>query len=971
MAQPLRSRELDGHLPVGVILDLGPTTSLREGAGGPITATVANSTAGLALTMNNPYTGLHAAGLRYVMLYRYGVHFHNTNQNLLTTLENSTRGRMWAIIQTLGKTVNTPTTNAENGPQTGFLENGSAANDRTTADPVAAATVNPVETHPSLLAYCLSDDTHSVSGAAKAAKNVTFTSAMQDADDYGRPASAMWRNTGYSSIPAADLRLLISYEYPCGRDFSGNDNPEGCFRRSTYQSITGVANADLPDLIRHRVASLPAGARHIWCLQAHRTDYEDEAGTIIPPTYPGPPITTNSSQLRAPTVREMRSMFWIHLAEGSTGLLWFTYTDYDVTGPNQLLVGGDPAMNSVAGELAGRLTPSIRKRLLASTAAGAATAFTASGGGSSGWAVNAANAHVGELTDAEGRKLVVVCSRSLSTASVTISHPSLTGYLRSLETGARYKLGTDAISIPALDGTILEYEPARGRNGRRGVPAWDINLNQTVEAWWGEHWANPASAAYISSANLLLHSNVVSVPAGARLQTYVDAAPDYTTFSLAAGASYAELNLVERSHLHFTSANPASPAKIGRVRQFGSEYAQQYNSDIGAGDFGFVAQLYSGTSGTLTTGGGQSIRNKAQRRFLRNPSQDIVFDQIAFDAPTVDTWNPVAQPIVYYKLWQIGDDNPQTDHFYEGAAYSGRCVKDIVFQRCSFSNYRWGSDNGSQASPAAFAITGNVPTENNTGPVAHPGLISINAGARNIVVRDNTFTFATNVLNAGSPSAVFVDGLQGGVVYNNTGAGKLNSDFAKFLINDDYTADLRLPGVVDLQDKREGRYVVIAANALTPTNQPALFSFSGSRLLVKQNTVNYGTSTVAVFGELSSKACRLATPRGIIYESYDCVIDDNDITANALTAFIEFNVVATYSPGLTYASPVRSKIGRATIKNNTALRTNGVTATTVTRWAVEDAASLAVPGGSGGPALIDVATTYSGNNVADGSGFGV
>lgn len=896
MAQSQRSSELANHFPIGAVLAMGATTALANRGGSATTATQCNNVAGLTEHLRNQVSGLIENNLKYALIYLGSPYFHEVQQDLLGALEsNDQRGPLYAIFQPMGQR----TSSAATGLTAEFTTNTAVANDRTVSDPLVSTVVANLGDHPSLLAYALDDDIQKSANADQAARNNTLTQAFQALDAYNRPASAMWRDRGYADL-GLDCRYILTYEYPCGRTSGGVDTLEGDFHRSTFATITGTATPDWVDVIRHRIAYLPSGARHIWMLQCHYTNTGSAA-----------------SRLRQPTDRELRKQFWTLVGEGCTGILFFPFTDFDPGGGAQPMLGARPSALAVARELSDRLKPNLRLRLLGCTAAGAATAFTTSGGGTSGLTtVDYASAYVGELTHTDRTKYVVVVNHSNSSANVTVSHPTSTGYLVSLETGTRYKLGTDAIPLGALDGTILRYDE------QRGVPTKTIDRSIDVETWWSTHWANPSSSAYVSSANVKLHTNTVDVPAGASLQAYVDAAPDYTTFRLAAGGVYGEVQLVERSHLHFTSADPANKATIARVKVWGSQYAQQYNS-VNT-DYGYVAILYSNTTdASLTTGGANSIREQAKYRFLKQPSQDLIFDQINFA--------PDSQPIVYYRKFTI-DTTYQTDHWYEGTPIAMRTVKDVLVQRCTISGYKWGSDNSS-APP-------NDPQQNNTGPVSHPGLIWGNAGIANIVVRDNTFTLATNAANTGSPSATFFDGAQGYVAYNNTISGKQNQDTFNFLINDDYTGDFRNPGTIDALDQRMSRYCVIASNSVTPTGSATLLSASGERLLVKGNTVNVGSGTIPVLINLDTKVCRLASgdqaARGF-YRSYGTIIDGNAVTGN-VTKWVELNTAVGYTPGLTSTHPFKSTVGQVTLKNNTA------TGTVARWWGIDAGSTLAADG---------------------------
>lgn len=467
------------------------------------------------------------------------------------------------------------------------------------------------------------------------------------------------------------------------------------------------------------------------------------------------------------------------------------------------------------------------------------------------------------------------------------------------------------------------------------VPLADTDLAYTVEGWWAQHWANPEADDYVAPEEVTTHPGVVSVPVGGNLQTYVDAAPNNTTFSLAAGGTYGRVTLVERSGLHFVSANPASPAVCRGFDVYGSTHAQQYNT-AGA-SYGFVGKLFSGADASLTAGGVRSIRAVARRRFLRKPSRDLIFKDLAFVSDG---------SLVYYQQYSIGG-TWITDHWYANAPIGMRCVQDVLVQGCSFAGYKWGTDNSSAAP--------NDPQENILGPVGHPGLIWGNAGIRNVVIRGCTFALATNADNRGFPYVIFFDGAQGVVAYGNTISGKQHSGSFLFLTNDDYTYDIRNPGTLGEADKRQARQVALIENAVSGNvGTPNFVNYAGGQLLCKGNSVNQGAGTVPVFAYVGTKVCGLAASRACFYRATDHVFDDNTITGNC-TAFVELQPDTGYVPGLTTTHPFRSLTGNVNVKNNAVSGTIG-------GWLTTKAGALSEAVAS---------PTPSGNNKNDGGGVGI
>lgn len=883
MAQAQRRNELSRHFPVGALLAMGATTTLPVDG-----ATQCNSTAGLTTTLRNYRAGLIENNLPYAVIYLGSPYFHEQQQNLPLTLENNDqRGPLWCFFQPMARR----TSNASSGLSAEFTDITSVANTRTVADPLVQTVVDDLGDHPSILGYFLDDDVSSAADAENAARNNTLVSSFQALDPYGRPASAMWRNTGYSAL-GADCQFIVTYEYPCGRDAGGTDTPEGDFHRATFPGITGTSDPDWVDVIRHRIASLPSGARHMWCLQVHHTN-----------------TGTAASRLRAPTDRELRTQFWLAVGEGATGLFWFPFTDYDIGGGGgvQPMLGARASALAVAHELSDRLKPNIRKRLLKCTSDAPSTPFTTSGGGTSGLPVDYTSAYVNSLTHTDGTRYVVICNRDTSSANVTVSSASLKGDLVSLETGAVYRLGVDAIPLAALDGTILQYRPFLG------VPRVELEMEITKEAWCDKHYANPDGDYFIPYDDIQTHPREVTIPIGGDLQAYVDAAPDNTTFLIpSTGGPYGPVTAVERSGLHFAPATPGGRYELYPMEFFGSEHALQYNSS--GSSFGYVSKLYSGSDSSLTTGGVNSIRSQARKRFYREQTRDIFIKNADF----------VPNGLVYYQKKQIAA-TWQTDHFYKNAPVNLRTVDGVLIQNCTATGFTWGTDNSSAAP--------NDPQENILGPTGHPGgFVSGNAGIKNVVVRGCTSTVATNADNRGMPYHLFLDGAQGCFYAENTFNGKQHSGAITYLTNDDYTSDSRNPGTLDRLDFRQARRNVSYGNTFNATGSLIIFNYAGEQFLSRKDVINSNVTTL--FGH-DSKVCRLASTQHRFYQAYGCTIDEVTVNGN-VTTFIEYNTSVGYTPGLDETSPYRSLVGKDTIKNPTI-------SGTVTDWYKLDSGSTVPP----------------------------
>jgi hypothetical protein len=252
---------------------------------------------------------------------------------------------------------------------------------------------------------------------------------------------------------------------------------------------------------------------------------------------------------------------------------------------------------------------------------------------------------------------------------------ALIGALVSLETGTRYRLGVDAISLPALDGTILLHDP------EIGVPATLPDLSVDVETvWWANHWANPASSQYRPPSAIPTHPRVVTVAAGDNLQAKIDAAPDYTTFVLDHTGTFARCRIIERRRLHFISSSVNNPAQRPTCRGFdifGSRYAVNYNPIVEDGI------TYPGFQPMVAGSGGTAAEIKASQDAWFNPANDFIFRDIDFISDG---------SLVYYRKWNVFGTVWNSNHWEENTAIGMRCVRDVLIERCAVSGYKSGFD---------------------------------------------------------------------------------------------------------------------------------------------------------------------------------------------------------------------------------------------------------------------------------------
>jgi hypothetical protein len=816
------------HFPVGAFVDQASTCDLRDPLtpGGLVQYHPDQSgSSGIVPCATHPDGGFLPNNLGCVLFTNGEPYPNEVTPSQVSTAIDGLRGLVKTVVAPFGRY-----DAANHRLDSGWFGNEAIAHDAATADPIAQTIVALYAAHPSVLAYSLADD---ITVANHGQRLATMAEAFQRADIWGRPATGVI--TDKNVVPlftAGTFRLLLTYAYPCGRYANNTDTLEGDFHRSTF-------SGDWVDVIRDRVSTLPAGARHWWILQTHQV-------------IDAPP---SSTQLRYPTAREMRTQFWIAIGEGATGLFWFVWTD--LAGQADGL--GNPqsaARMAAAAELAGRLTPDIRERLLRCTKV--ADAFVASGGGSSGYPVNYANAYVSTLYDAtDDRSYCVVCNHSTSTANVTITAPTLSGRLVNLETGVRSKLGV-AVSLPALDGTIYELDPMRG------VPVGTPDLGQNVETWWSTHWANPSSPTYVSASDINLHPNVVIVQPTDNLQAVIDAAPDYTTFRLRPG-THGRAYLIGRSHLAFVSDDPANRATLRGIDVFGNTDAQDRNT--------YVSALLAGDEEAL-------YKHKY-------PSRDFYYRDLDYRSDGTPCRH---------------DQTPTSNDWVEFTPGWNRAVRDVLYENCTYDNYFASDASGGTSGPPEYAEF---------------GFVNCNAGTVNVWARNCTFHSGINSGGFGAmPHYFFLDGAQGSGMVGCSASGKYHSGGALFLTNDDFTFDVdRDGGFQTLYDLRNAHQVVIANNALG--NAFTVIGYTGDALLVLNNTMNQGGALCPGFVGISSR-CSKYYAQGVVYDNYDHVIKGNVLTNGNVTTFVgcDPNSGAMCTDTSDPNNPYRGRVGRVSVLNN-------------------------------------------------------
>lgn len=379
---------------------------------------VANA-AGLTKAIYHPESGLLANNLDSVNLYNGGAHHDLVN----------------GLQAVLAPTSLTMVAGLEADLDSEWFGLSDAAATQAALDAALDEAMTYYADKPNVIAYTLKDDLASVAAAVRA--NTAMT-RIEQRDTVGRPASGTFQSdSARAAVNPDDWRYLMFYWYPCGHTMAITPTAEGDFSRPGGNN--GVAT-DWAAGVRTIVMNIPAGTATWMFMQAHRT--------IDDPPSP--------SQLRYPTAREIRAMVWKTIGAGVKGFFWFLYQDQPPNWEGFAHPNSRVRYDAIA-EMGARLSPGIRARIAETEPV--APLFTASGGGSTGWALNFANAYCETLADAaHGLTYCVVCNNSLSPASVTINSTTLTGSLRNLETGVETPIG-GSVTLPALDGTIFQHIP--------------------------------------------------------------------------------------------------------------------------------------------------------------------------------------------------------------------------------------------------------------------------------------------------------------------------------------------------------------------------------------------------------------------------------------------------------------------------------------------------------------------------------
>lgn len=861
------------RFPVGAYIgSLGDLDQRDDGNATTTTPRTFNAAAHIDRILFHPEQGVAANGFRDIAYAAIGnVDAWETTNAIPATIEAISAGDSLALVAGVGGTLSG---GAGTGVDNDWFMRSSVNQTDSDADAFVSALFADQPTllaHPSILWWNFGDDITPSNGQAWA----TLMRAWQRYDPYGRPCLGTVVDTAvWDLVPDAELRAVATYRYPCGKRTGGVvDLVEGDFHRESFSAYPdlGGGGGDWVDAIRHYTTAAPDATRVYLYLQTHETA---------------------NGALHYPTDNELKKQFWIAVGE-SDGLFWFTVDGPTTGGYDWSGIGNADRLTNLGtiGALSSRLTPRIRA-ILADCARPGTDEFTISGGGSSGYFTNYSNGYIStRIHNITGDRYVTVCNHGTSTANVTISSSTHSnGRLVNLETGIAYRLG-ESFSLGPLDGTIFRWEDWYG------VPVKDPDLGITAEQWWDGHWINPASANYVAQSAVRTWPNVVTLSGTASLQAAVNAAPDYTTFVLAAGyvqPSGETLNLIGRSHLHFVAADPLNKPTLRRLVVYGCERISRRSA---------YDSLLSG----------MAAKNDQDIYDWFHPKSDFYFRDLHFvsDGQLIDQ-----------KWYRIQTVNSFPNYIWaregiaEGMPIWLRNVRDVLVEGCVFDGYEMASERP-QPAPTDLVDT-FVPNNVDTPNQFHAAFISGNSGLANIWARNCLFHAKNDT--RGMPWAFFLDGVQGGgVVSCVLPTGRLASGCYGGLTNDDYVGDYDYDGTIeDPWESRSSRHFVVYDCDLPFLGTP--ISVTGARVTVVGNRLNGGGGTLGHVVTVAARCSSKNQPAngGHVYRHYDHYVANNTITIANLGTLVDLIVddglACQPNQPATYA--YRGRIGRVTYENN-------------------------------------------------------
>ena len=253
-------------------------------------------------------------------------------------------------------------------------------------------------------------------------------------------------------------------------------------------------------------------------------------------------------------------------------------------------------------------------------------------------------------------------------------------------------------------------------------------------------------------------------------------------------------------------------------------------------------------------------------KLLLDPVHNFYFNGITFDASG-------------YISTMVDDGTP------DWVCLGLYCVRDVLLDNCTFQNL------GYQ-------------------PAFHTALITGNRGLANIWARNCAFHGNSS---SGTTSAVFLDGPRGCGFLACTIDGYFGSQAFQFQCNDDFSIDLNGNGTVDLDERREARYVVLDGVAST-ADCHSFAGFQGFSNLVQ------GCSQTVHVGAFVFLVSRCGSRDGCAY-TFTGNIVQNNVVDNA-------DYYVTVDGSNVYGSGCRggSTLGKYTVRNNrqTKFRANAV-----------------------------------------------
>lgn len=279
--------------------------------------------------------------------------------------------------------------------------------------------VDKYKTHSSVKGYNVSDEPHATAGTGHIAQIDQIKHLVQafKERDGTKPASPVLIgiNRGDTIYDAAKPNAFFMDIYPFSVQSASCD-----FTMKGF----GYTQFNMSSYIRQMTRNKPVNDPLYVILQTHNVG---DAGWGM-------------SQLRIPSIPEIRGQHWIAIGEGAEGIFWFIYSSQQGwTG-----LKDSPSLMAEIGALAQRTNP--LKPILLDANRHTTDLFTVNNG-----------AYVSTLTSKDGTKKYAVVANTGScggSQNLTISS-SQTGQLKDLESGQTYNIG-QAISFPAGDGKIFE-----------------------------------------------------------------------------------------------------------------------------------------------------------------------------------------------------------------------------------------------------------------------------------------------------------------------------------------------------------------------------------------------------------------------------------------------------------------------------------------------------------------------------------